>query len=186
MGCREFFLEQSANKQRCKVLQTRTLETQLEWESESASEFSPKPVSDDEDLVRYWLNPVHFDTNTSGLKPTAFEDAANKGLSVNRLAYTSITEIRAMAHKRVEEWIKDHPQQFPRELIGYSVFGTNEVRDVKVPGPPPRRALGVYDTAQSDDPSHSDVCELIGTAQGIRSVRSQMWRLLSGRLKRFS
>lgn len=186
MGCREFFAAHAGNSDRCKALQEESLETQLDWERESASEHSPSPVQDQEDLIRYWLNPVHYDRQTGTLKATAFDDASNKGLSVNRADHVSIDELRVIAQARVDQWSNTNSAKAPRELIGYSVFSANEARSVQVGEPPSaRRALGVYDTANAQDKSHADVCQIASNAQGGRSARIQMRNLVNERLKRF-
>lgn len=186
MGCREFFEAHAEDLQRCKTLQQQSLETQLEWEAETASSHSPGPIKNDETLIRYWLNPVHYDRQTGTLKATAFDDASNKGLSVNRLNHVSLEDIRDTAQVRVEAWIQANPDKIPRELIGYSDFSAGEARSVQVVEPPPsRRAFAVYDTANLQDKSHADVCQIVSTTQGGRSARSQMRQLTNERLKRF-
>lgn len=186
MGCREFFEANATNQDSCKALQNESLETQIEWESQTASEHSPGPVVDDEQLVRYWLNPVHFDRQTGTLKPTAFDEACSFGLSVNRLKHVTIDEVRDLAQCRVNQSGQANPDQVPRELIGYSAFSAAEVRKVQTADPPPgRRAFGVYDTANPQDLSHADVCQIASKAQGAKSARMQMRQLANSRLKSF-
>lgn len=186
MGCREFFNANVENRQICKALQKESLETQVKWESQTASEHSPMPVSDDELLVRYWIDPVHLDPQTGALKPTAFDEAAGFGLSVNRLKYVTLEDVRAVAQVRVDQWTQANSEKPPKKLIGYSSFSASEVRATQTATPfPGRRALGVYDTASSDDISHADVCQIAPDAQGGRSARYQMRELANGRMKRF-
>jgi hypothetical protein len=186
MNCREFFNGNVENTELCKVLQKEPLETQIEWESETASEHSPMPVSDDEQLVRYWINPIHFDVQTGILKPTAFDEATRYGLSVNRLKYVAIEDVRVVAQVRVDQWTHANSEKLARTLIGYSSFSASEVRATQTAAPLPlRRALGVYDTASLDDISHADVCQIAPDAQGGRSARFQMRELANSRMKRF-
>ena len=150
MGCRDFFTENIENGDRCKELQNQPPSTQLTWEQEKASEHSPGPVQDKENLVRYWLNPVHFDPQTGAWKPTAFDDASNKGLSVNRLDHVTLSEVKTIAQGRVDNWIEANANKARRELIGYSVFSAGETRAIEVAGNnQSRRGLGVYDTAKA-------------------------------------
>jgi len=186
MGCREFFDANAGNNDRCKALQQQPVEVQIAWELENASAHSPSPVLDEENLIRYWLNPVHYDSQTGTLKVTAFDDASNKGLSVNRGAHVTLEELKGIAQARVDEWIAHNAEKAPRQLIGYSVFAAAEARAVHVPIPPDsRRALAVYDTAKPDDASHADVCQIASNAQGGRSARLQMRNLVNERLQRF-
>lgn len=186
MGCREFFINESSNPDKCKALQKQLPEKKLEWESQSASEHSPGPVTDEENLIRHWLNPHHFDPQTGTLNPTAFDDASNKGLSVNRAGLVTLEEIQEVAQARIDEGAISNPTRAPRQLLGYSIFTAKEARSVYVTVPTPdTRAFGVYDTAKADDLSHADVCQIASNAQGGRSARVQMRKLVNERFKRF-
>lgn len=153
-----------------------------------ASAHSPGPVADVEGLIRYWINPVHYDNDTGSLKPTAFDDASDKGLSVNRSKYMAVDKIREMAASRVTEWNQSNSSRPPRSLLGYSKFLASEIRKVvtSIPPAPDRRAFCVYDTAKPDDNSHADVCQVVSTKQGARSARSQMRELANRRLQYFA
>jgi hypothetical protein len=184
MGCRDFFRTNTENKERCKALQEVSAITQIAWEMQSASEFSPGPVSHDEVLFRQVLNPTHFDPVNGTIKPNFFDDASDKGASVNRLGWTTIAKLRQSAQLRVNVINVNPPSTGPRELIGYTTITVSEVRSVFI-DTPPRRALGVYDTAKPNDPSHADICQLVtGKRQG-KSVRAQLYMLAKTRLVRF-
>lgn len=182
MDCREFFAAHGAGGQKCKALQDKLPELQAEWQKQVASEHSPGPVNDSENLIRYWLIPVHFDDKTRTLRPTAFDDMSDKGLSVNRSSYATLRQIAEMANSRVE-LAKNTGKS--RELVGYSNFSASEARLI-VPAEPrtsDRPVVGVYDTAKADDPSHADVCQLVSSAQGGRSARTQLRELSIKRFK---
>lgn len=186
MVCREFFEANAQNPDKCKTLQEQTLEVQLKWQTEKASEHSPAPVADEEELIRYWLNPVHYDQSSGSLKPTAFQDMSDKGLSINRAKYTSLENVRTLACQRVAARNQQSTEQ--RELIGYSVFSANEARSIVAQNssPPGRPLVGVYDTANADDASHGDVCQLVNSKQVGRSARTQMRDLANSRMKKFA
>lgn len=184
MGCREFFQENLENNERCKLLQNVPVEDQLAWETESASLYSPQPITDSEVLCRHVLNPVHFDLQSNSITPTFFDDATGKGASVNRLLHTSIDQIREAAQARVDMINKNPPKSGLRQLIGYSNVTANEVRAIYT-GSPSRRAIAVYDTAKSDDPSHADICQLIKSKEQGKSVRAQLYLLAKSRFKLF-
>lgn len=184
MGCREFFESNLENKESCKLLQNLNSDEQLAWETESASEYSPGPVSDTEMLCRHVLHPVHFDSQNNNIKPTFFDDASGKGASVNRLQHTNIDQIRDAAQTRVETTNKNPPSTGLRQLIGYSNVTANEVRGIFT-GVPSRRAMAVYDTAKSDDPSHADICQLVKSKELGKSVRAQLYLLAKSRFKLF-
>jgi hypothetical protein len=144
----------------------------LSWEKQTASPYSPGAIADGEQLCRYWINPVHYDEGTGKLKATAFEDAAHIGLSINRLPYTTLDQIRAIASDRVDQENHRRAGGPQRRLVGYSLFHASLPRSVQTNDG--QRAFAVYDTANASDPSHGDVCQLVSNAQGARSARSQM------------
>ncbi len=86
MTCQEFFEKHRGDNDKCKHLQKEPL--RIEWQKETASKHSPKPVSDAEDLSRQVFSPIHIDIDSKSLKPSALSDAENKGLSVFRLNYS--------------------------------------------------------------------------------------------------
>lgn len=192
--CQKFFEANAENNQRCKALQDFPSEVQIAWESQSASEVSPGVVTDNEQLCRHWTNPIHYDDATGTLKLTAFDDAAGIGLSVNRMAHTTLAAVGQFASARVLGWNAEHGYMPQRSLVGYSLFDAKEARQVLTNDAPARRAFGVYDTAkvpnettgQEGDTSHADVCQLIAGPQAARSLRHRMRDLLAPRLTPFS
>ena len=185
MGCREFFRANSENKERCKALQNVLADIQIRWEAESASEFSPGPTQNGEILCRQVLNPIHFDPVNGTVKPTFFDDASDKGASVNRLYHTTIELLKDDAHLRVGKININPPSSGLRELIGYTAITADEVRAVFTTESPPRRGLGVYDTAKHDDKSHADICQLVSGKHQGKSVRAQLFQIAKTRLVRF-
>ena len=119
------------------------------------------------------------------MKPTAFEDASDKGLSVNRMSYVGLEAVRVMAEARAQYWNAQFPSKVQRTLVGYSDFSAKEVRSILTAVPAPHRALAIYDTAKPDYLSHADVCQIVSSGQGGRSARSQMRELANGRLTTF-
>ena len=157
---------------------------QVAWESESASEFSPGPASHNETLFRQVLNPHHFDLVNGTIKPNFFDDASDKGASVNRLSHTTVELLRQSAQFRVDQINVNPPASGVRVLIGYTTVTVDEVRAVFA-DTPPRRALGVYDTAKHDDQSHADICQLVSGKQQGKSVRAQLFQIAKAKLVRF-
>lgn len=186
MGCRDFFQANIENNERCKVLQEVDAKEQVAWESESASEHSPGFASPDETLSRQVLNPHHFDPVSGTISPNFFDDASNKGASVNRLAHITIGHLRHNAQLRVDESNVTPPATGPRTLIGYTTLTVGEVRSIFADTTPPRRALGVYDTARHDDKSHADICQLVSGKKLGKSVRTQLFLIAKTRLVRFT
>lgn len=191
--CQQFFELQTENIERCKALQEIPELTQLAWESQTAAKDSPGVVRNEELICRYSISPFHVDPS-GALLPTAFSDASRLGLSVNRLQYTNIQHVYGLALNRVNVWNVQNPAQPERVLVGYVTFQAFEVRDILSEGTPHRRGFGIYDTATAADeskqldaePSHADVCQLVKDKKSAKSVRAQLYHLLSSRLVHFS
>jgi hypothetical protein len=140
-------------------------------EQHSVSPHSPGVVQDEECLVRLIFSPTHFNEQTGKLKPFAFFDCKDKGLSVNRMQYTSVEELKQMAA------FISHG----RKIIGVVVAKCADIRAVLDEH---ERAFCVYDTATKNNQSHADICQAVAdscqlteTGKG-RKRGSQMRRKL--------
>jgi hypothetical protein len=181
MGCKEFFSENQANPQKCKELQKRDKATLNNWETESASDFSPGVVENDEVLYQQIVDPTHLDPHRAALKPTAFQDSANKGLSTHRVAFSSWDDLVAVGKRRAEQFNADNPERPPRSLWGFASFRTSDVRGILAPSQ--ERAYFVYDTANENDRSHADICQgVAGDKHTERSIRASLYDLAKGGL----
>lgn len=185
MNCIKFFKENADNKERCKLLQEVSVDVQISWEAQSASEYSPGPVDDKEEVCRQVLNPTHFDPVNGTIRPTFFDDASDKGASVNRLNYKQVEVLRREAQCRVDKVNENPPSTGVRELIGYATVMVEDVRKIFADNPP-RRALGVFDTAKPDDESHADICQLVSGKRLGKSVRAQLFQIAKTRLVQFN
>lgn len=172
-------------KEISKVLQGVEPPTQLHWESTSVHpELSPGPVHDDEVLCRPMINPVHYDTATGMLKPTAFDDCSSIGLSVDRLAHVTTERSLQKARARVTEYNARPDKKLERSLVGHTVLSVAAVRSVvalqqlqRQSELETRRALGVYDTSLDGEPEHADVLQLVPGKQAGRSARRDLFEL---------
>lgn len=180
MECIDFFSEHIENKEKCKELQKLPYSKLIEWECETASQHSPGPVDDKEILCRQIISPIHYDEEANALTAAAFDDVANKGLSVNRLSYTSNSDITRNAENRVENHNQHNSEEKKRRtFIGILQFNCIEIRSitVNVNVLTPVRGLAVFDTASEGDQSHADICQIVkGRAEG-RSLRHSIMDL---------
>lgn len=177
MNCIEFFSQNSSNKQKCKLLQDIPQDKLLAWELETASEYSPCPVSNTEHLYRQILSPIHYDEETKTLTSAAFDDASSIGLSVNRRSYTTEEHISQMANDRVNLFNKSNPDKTQRSFFGIVRFVCNDIRQITVKMEQdlsPFRGFCVYDTALEHDKSHSDICQVVKSKAHGRSARSKL------------
>ena len=177
MGCRNFFDLNSGNLTKCKELQKESGTTLVDWETQSASEFSPGAVGDDEFLYQQIVDPNHIDPTERKLKPTAFQDSANKGMSTNRESHISWEALVDRGRLRAAEYNRANPERPPRALWGFARFQTAAIRRI-VAGEGVVRHYFVYDTANEDDPSHADVCQgVAGNKLVERSIRAALFDL---------
>lgn len=191
MSAPEFFAKHYPNKTISKELQKLPEQQQVAWEDESVHpDRSPGPLRTDERVCRPLTSPTHFDQVGGTVKPTAFDDAANKGLSVDRLAFADLAAILGKADERAKAYNADGDKPEVREVIGHCEFAVSDLRAVLVQadgsGVPPRRGLGVYDTALDGEREHADVCQIAPNAQGGRSARSLLYNLAKSCLVRKS
>ena len=164
--CRTFFQLHELNQDKVKALNEQ--EDRLKWEGLSASDYSPGIVDSGEVLCRILFDPIHFDQFTSTLKPSAFDDICNKGLSVNRVKHRGIAESLAAGAAQAETASRSRT---PRSLYGHLVALASELRSVAREG---QRCLAIYDTAIPENPSHADVCMVVPDRAAFRSARAQL------------
>jgi len=189
MNAPEFFAEHYPNKNISKELQKLAEQQQVAWEAESVHpQLSPSTVNADELVCRPLTSPTHFDLGSGIVKPTAFDDAANKGLSVDRLSLNGLHHILGKADARARQYNASGDKPETREVIGHIEFCVSEVRSVFVKlessEDPSRRGLGIYDTALEGEPEHADICQIAPNAQGGRSARSQVFTLAKSKFVR--
>lgn len=172
MTCQEFFDAHLHNKDKCKLLQKEA--SKYSWQLESASKFSPAPVDGDEKLLRQIISPIHLENDSKTIKPTAFDDVFNKGLSVNRNQYiASEAKVVDSALLKIKSYNEANIEKPQRGLHGLAGFISIEIREIK--DYEDNLALGVYDTALESDASHADICHITeDNKQNQRSVRSKL------------
>lgn len=185
MECKEFFRVHAYNNDKCRELQKLSENVQIDWESQSASEYSPGRVEDEETIFRQVMSPLHFDESSAEFKASLFSDVKDKGLSVNRISHCSIEFLEDDLEKRVAK-VNENPDRkedrFPWGLLPFSTATIRAVVVTQTDGTI-RRGLGVYDTAKPDDPSHADVCQLVPEGAQARSVRKSLLDLANAWLK---
>lgn len=179
--CREFFRRHALGHALSRELQQIDEQTQLAWEAETASEYSPCPVGNQEQLARQVLDPAFFDADTGEVKPTLFDDASSRGASINRRQYLTDQQLHAKGNDRVLQALARNTH--PKRYIGFVSLAAQDVRRIMaVLNGMQSRAFGVYDTAEASDPSHADICQLLADRAVGRSVRSQLFQLAKGAL----
>ncbi|MCU7833944.1 MAG: hypothetical protein KZQ83_01735 [gamma proteobacterium symbiont of Taylorina sp.] len=149
----EFFNKEENQKEKCKLLAENYNKT-IEWEKLSVSEYSPGVVDDNEFIARQIFTPIHVEENGE-IKTAAFDDALNKGLSVNRLKCASEDNIHKSGELKAE-----HDRQYrpDRQYIG---FIKAEVSTIRSFWECEKRVYTAFDTALKDTPHHSDVCVIL-------------------------
>ncbi|NKJ45891.1 hypothetical protein CIC12_03865 [Burkholderia sp. SG-MS1] len=172
--CQAFF-QSTDPQQKVKELQKVGNEEAVRWEALSASQHSPGPVAAGEVVCRQVTHPTFFDSETGKLKPTAFDDVSNKGLSVDRLSVATEKEIVERGEARNAEWNAKFSDKPSRTLHSLGHIHVNELRALFVGN---ERAFGIYDTALETNRSHADVCQLAsGGPQQARSIRASLFEM---------
>jgi len=165
MSCQELFASVAKDPKKAEKIDAQSPDCACE--AHSVSPHSPGPVMDDETLWRLILSPVHYDVATGRVTEAAFDDASNKGMSVQRLAVTgSEGDIRQRGHARAAA----KPGRTFECAIGATAAGIRTLR-----GPEGGGRFCIYDTADAADPGHADVCQ---TRHGSRHTRLQLRREL--------
>ena len=95
----KFFSDSAIAKEKCKLL-AKEYEQSIRLEKEKVSLFSPENVLDYEDIARQIFSPIHIDQETQELNTLALDDMFNKGLSVNRLKLTLITDLHLKGEEK--------------------------------------------------------------------------------------
>ncbi|WP_020166981.1 MULTISPECIES: hypothetical protein [Methylotenera] len=180
MTCQDFFDVHLNNNDKCKLLQKEP--SKYTWQLESASKFSPHPVQDEEPLIRQIISPIHLDTDSKTLKPTAFDDVFNKGLSVNRShLITSEAQVIDAASLKTKVFNITNPEKPQRKLHALTKFVAINIRTLT--DYENNFGLGIYDTALERDSSHADICHIsVDNKQNQRSIRSKLLDLANQNL----
>lgn len=189
MSCKDFFDQNRGNKKKCKLLQEMDEQLLAEWETETASEFSPGPVKDDEILVQQIVNPTHVLTpDGESLLPMSFDVCSSHGLSTNRISYSTVDELIARGEARVSNYNTLNPTKPQRTLWGFARYAAKDVRAILCEETG-TRGIFVYDTANDTDASHAEFCQ--GGKQSkqsalARDVRFRLYELAKRNLVPFS
>ena len=147
-----------------------SLDDDCSVEQRSVSEYSPGIVGNGEVLLRQIFSPIHIDQETGEVKPAAFSDVKDKGLSTNRLRHISAD---AIVTKGEAKAVADRDSGKEREFLGIILAHCRNVRAIKS-AMEEKRAFCVSDTARADDPSHADVCQVPMSKMAARDARRRL------------
>ena len=150
MSCQDDFLLIEGDENKCKSI--RRDRSNCECENETVSAYSPGVVLDKEEIARSIYSPIHIDLDGNFL-PTIVDDAANKGMSVNRHTYISPSLLIEYGKSKAE-----HDREYglsDRNYFGYASANCDEIRKLVMND---RRVCCIYDTATQSNISHADIC----------------------------
>lgn len=141
----------------------------------SLSEYSPGPIGNAEMLARFVFSP-HQVNEDGTVKSNAFDMVFNKGLSINRLSYTTSADL----HVSGRDWVENKRQidktegrNVERAYLGFVTALASEVRGVTIED---RRAICAYDTALANNIAHGDLAvsmQLTSLQKGV--LRRQLY-----------
>jgi hypothetical protein len=166
--CIETFTELAADSQLAKKKSDIISERHPACVCEAGSvqpSWSPGRVENGEMLLRAIYSPHHIETDTGLLNPMAFDDVVDKGLSVERMSYSSSD---AMAAQVKEKLALPRAQEKGHKFVGVVALECAVVRDIQdlANG---SRLFAVYDTATSSNAAHADICQV---RQGSKTARA--------------
>ncbi|WP_204103248.1 MULTISPECIES: hypothetical protein [Spirulina sp. CCY15215] len=168
MNCSDILKAQ----QKCKFVQN--YDPQCTCETISVSNDSPKIVEDEERLIRQIYSPIHIDEETGNIKPLAFNDVKDKGMSVNRKTYCSKEELLRKIQSKLN---LDKKRGKDRTFFGAIQAICHDIRSIKTDDD--RRAFCVYDTANKNNVSHADICQAFSGRVQESKVRAKLRKIFS-------
>src|SRR5690606_24880986 len=112
----------------------------------TVSEFSPGPVLDAEVIISAVTSDHYVDTN-GRVEPTLFDQRLSGGLSVDRMAYSSASDVK----ERGERLAEGNPKKRYR---GHIVLSVGSIRSVVHES---KRCFSVYDTGLAENNSHAEI-----------------------------
>ena len=165
MPCSCVELEIQHGQGQCKCVHYRDHFPDCACEQGSVSEHSPKPVGDDEVLVRT-LFQDHMVDDEGRLKPIYFrQDPESRGFSVDRMR---VVDPQSFVAKKKA----DH------RFNGYLGFMVARGRDIRaLLSGDGTRLFCLYDTATSENEAHADICQNLVHERGIPDRKSLMKKL---------
>ena len=142
-------------------------------ENQRMSDYSPRPVSNDEVVTRFVFAPLHVRRNGK-LNSSLFSQVQNTGCSVQREAIATRAElvpwITAFLNKNgTFTW------------IGTFASSCSAIRSLTV-ATSDRRAVAVYDTAEPENPAHAELFQtqyVIDEADKIE-LRAELLKAFGG------
>ncbi len=146
----EFFQGLDPQK-KCEKL-SENHEIAIALETISLSKYSPGVVAPSESIARMIFSPLHVEENGT-IKPSAFSDVKDKGLSVHRLEYIECKELECLGKAMASN--ANVAGRSERDYIGYVKAHTAEIHQLTGDE---KRLFCVYDTAKETEISHADVC----------------------------
>ena len=115
MSCSEIY---TVTSNRCKFAQQN--DPQCNCETVSVSQYSPGVVEDNEILIRQIYSPHHIDEETGRVNTSAFTDAQDQGMSVNRKTYSSIEEL----NKKVQYKLRSDEKRGKGKVFEGVIYAT--------------------------------------------------------------
>lgn len=174
------FFEQNTEGKKFKLLATKSEAELIALEKLTASRNSPGPVEDDEVVFHQILDPTNLTESRDGLSPKSFDTATGIGMSVNRLKYATLNEMKVLGEARAAAFNANFPENpQPRSFWGLVPIDVAVVRSLvsKVTN---TRGLFVFDTALPNDISHADIAQLTRDERRFRAVRLELYDIVKG------
>lgn len=115
------------------------------------SSHSPCPVESSELLARFVFPPMHVDKRTGAVKPSFFSHVFANGCSIQRDSIATVTELANVVSDVLRTQTKF-------SWKGALLASCHDVRNITTQDTS-NRAICVYDTAETDNPAHSEMVQ---------------------------
>lgn len=167
--CLKFFSQDIRDR----VKEIQKHDDKYAWESMLTSKFSPGVVACSELVCRDLFSPTYYDAEKEEVKPTFFDDVSNKGGSCDRLAHTTLSEIRKRSTDRHAVFNLANPAvDKQRSSIGLVQL---LVSDIRLHRTDDCQTMCVYDTALEENRAHADIALVHASKAAFRSARSYLF-----------
>jgi hypothetical protein len=148
IDCQKINQETHKNDRRVPLIDGAAPDCQCE--KYRTSKYSPHAVEDSEALARFIFSPMHVNKKTGELKPSVFSHVSSNGCSIQRESIAIDDELLTFA--------KNFLAKEDRAWLGVLLGKCDDVRGIHA-GKENRRAVCVYDTANSQNQAHGELCQ---------------------------
>ena len=174
LDCHAINRESGAIDVKARALEFATAAPNCVCELYTTSPHSPGVINDGEMLTRFIFSPIHINKKTGAVLSSAFSYANTSGCSVQREGFASAEELNRWLTKYLESNSEHH-------WMGTLDCNSALVKSL-VLHDSPNRVVGVYDTAEENNPAHAEIfrTEHVITDADALEVKRELLKKFNG------